>query len=377
MFKISVLWLVSDAFYENSPELPEGVDAQVSDIQQYLNDSLSGRNIEFELCSPDLRVRSYEEFDRRAASADMAIVDTSMADLNLAFAIGVIANRGIPAIFIQSDGTESPNMASVAGFEVVRYQSYQSIPFELYSWVLQSVRRLLHRPRVTMTDIQKLWFPAHTKEILLVAATEDNPTPYIDAASPYYIYLDTLIDRDTLLGVSSFLSRFYPDCNIRLMAAERFSHGTGLTLERDLVVVGGPGVPDDNIEGNSVARRMFDSSYSGVSYSDDGATIRFAGREWKATTDSNGRLIQDVGVFARFPNPFNPNYSVVMVHGMYTLGVLGAFRAFSEHPLAYSNIKGALEEFGSNGAFEAVAHVNILEGEVVCPSEIVTRALTV
>ncbi|WP_299305555.1 hypothetical protein [uncultured Litoreibacter sp.] len=377
MFEIHAIWLVSDSFYQKTPQLPEDVDAQISELQSYIETSLADRGISMSLLSPELRVRDFASLGRRVASANFAVIDLTLADLNLACAIGYIKSKGLPVIFIQSEEQENVTLAGVVEADVVRFRSYQTIPLEMYSWVLQTVRQLVHEPRVTETDIHRLWFPEDTKEVTLVAATEDNPTPYIDATSPFYIYLDTLIDRDTLLGTSSFLSRFYPRCDIKLMAAERFSHGTGLSLERDLVVVGGPGIPDDNIEGNSASRQLFEAIQSDVSYSKSGKTISFSGEKWRSKKDKKGRLLRDVGLFARFPNPFNPKFSVVMLHGMYTLGVLGAFRAFSEHPLAYNNVKSVLKEFGPNGAFEAAAYVNILEGEVICPTQIVAKPLSI
>ena len=377
MFEVQAIWLVSDERYQNSPQLPEDVDEQISDLQNYIDTSLQDRRLAFKLLSPELRVRDHASLGKRVASANLAIVDLTFADLNLAFAIGYIKSKGLPVLFIQSGEHESSNITGVIDADIVRFQSYKSLPIEMYSWVLQVVRHLVHEPRVSHTDIHNLWFAEGTKEVILVAATEDNPTPYIDSKSPFYIYLDTLIDRDTLLGASSFLSRFYPQCNVRLMAAERFAHGTGLSLECDLVVIGGPGIPDDGIEGNAVARQMFDAIQSDVHYSKSGKTISFDDTKWTSKKDRQGRLLRDVGLFARFPNPFNPKYSVVMLHGMYTLGVLGAFRAFSEHPLAYANIKTVLAEYGPNGAFESAMYVKILEGEVVCPTEIVKRPLSI
>ena len=77
---------------------------------------------------------------------------------------------------------------------------------------------------------------------------------------------------------------------------------------------------------------------------------------------------EDIGYFARCPNPLNEDASVVFVNGIHTAGVLGAARAFSERREALSNFHTVLRRGESSTSFECYFKVPVLIGDVRVPS---------
>jgi hypothetical protein len=93
--------------------------------------------------------------------------------------------------------------------------------------------------------------------------------------------------------------------------------------------------------------------------------------EYMAVKKGN-KTVKDYGYFARFPNPFNPKSSVILIHGIHTFGVWGAAKAFSDHPSAQENIKKLMDKLKiddiKQASFECFFSVDVLQQSVVCPS---------
>jgi hypothetical protein len=78
---------------------------------------------------------------------------------------------------------------------------------------------------------------------------------------------------------------------------------------------------------------------------------------------------------ARFPNPYAPDSTVVLLNGVHTQGVVGATMAFSNYPAAMGNysrvLKSVRPDSQGRRAFEAVFKVKVDPGNpmdaVKCP----------
>ena len=86
-----------------------------------------------------------------------------------------------------------------------------------------------------------------------------------------------------------------------------------------------------------------------------------------STKYHNKAVKTDYGYFARIQNPFNPNATIIMAHGIHTFGVLGAVHSFSHNAAAKNNVEKVLDKFGLNPQFESWFPVEVISGGVITP----------
>ena len=305
----------------------------------------------------------------------VAVLDVSESDEKLALYAGRLQGARVPVIFI---GMGSEPIARRLNWGIsgpILYRSMDEL-FQSDSAFETELFRAVPEVRIQEEMIFRFWFPRGTSTIWVVCPQDHDPSEYAVRSSPDYTYLDNLGDQDALLELMVFLSRHYPNATI-----EHFHSGNlprGHTND-NLVVVGGPGSTSDI--SNSVCKEMMEAIHSRVSYSDnceqmtvttgkDGPLkLRAEYHDGPGSGTAGQRLIrEDVGYFARFPNPLNEDSRVVLVNGIHTTGVLGAARAFSERREALPNFHTVLRMSASSPGFECYFKVPVLSGEVRVPS---------
>jgi hypothetical protein len=136
-----------------------------------------------------------------------------------------------------------------------------------------------------------------------------------------------------------------------------------------LVVVGGPG--SQKYPGNAIAN-VFSSRLSiPVAYDEECEKLIVDGTEiFEGVYEGevgNSPLVKDFGFFGRFVNPYNPLSRIVMIHGIHTLGVLGAVRCFSNHPAAEKNLTLIHQLLGPDPEFYAIFPVEVMAGTPMVP----------
>ena len=306
----------------------------------------------------------------------VAVLDVSESDEKLALCAGRLQGARVPVIFV-GDMESEPIAKQLNGGNsgLVLYRSVAEL-FQPDSAFETEIFRAVPETRLQEELIFRFWFPRETSTIWVVCPQDHYPSEYADRSSPDYTYLDNLGDQDALLELMVFLSRHYPSATI-----QHFSSGnlpTGHT-SGNLVVLGGPGSTSDI--GNSVCKEMMEAIHSRISYSDDCEQMtvimgedaplelraEYRGEPGSGAT-GQGRIREDVGYFARFPNPLNEVSTVVLVNGIHTTGVLGAARAFSERREALSNFDTVLRMGASSAGFECYFKVPVLSGDVRVPS---------
>lgn len=235
--------------------------------------------------------------------------------------------------------------------------------------------------RRKLTDINtlfyELWFPKNTQDITIIASPEYELSKDAQLTSPNYALLDRLGDRDTVFALGKLLSRKYPRAAIHLISSKDISHSQ---LNLNTVVIGGPGGlamnPETNVleefEGNEACKIFSKIIDTCISYSDDCAKMKFEENLLESLYDHQKYMKLDYGYFAMFPNPFQKRAKVILLHGIHTLGVLGAARIYdgevdSEHNLRM--VKDFFRKSGSEeiGPFESYFQVKVVKGEVICP----------
>ncbi len=136
--------------------------------------------------------------------------------------------------------------------------------------------------------------------------------------------------------------------------------------DHNLIVVGGPGIPGS--QGNRLVATLQRRLGIGVGYSTDAKRLVMPdGQEFAGEFDDAGRCTLDHGFFAKARNPFNPAAHVFLLHGIYTMGVLGAARLLSDHPAAQDNVRVVVDEIGAATSFWTVSAVHVVNGVPMVP----------
>jgi hypothetical protein len=294
------------------------------------------------------------------------LIDISEGDPDVLFTLGVLTAVGIPTVLICATSSTQQHERSIlttADRRIIAYESIDQLPVDVFRAFVQLARAFASHPVLPPNDLASLWFGEEAHDLHVVGPPEHQKSEFANPSAPNYIYIDNLGDRDSLLEVLMFLSKHYPRSILYKYSSEDFPPKF---LERDLVILGGPGIPGME-PGNSLCRLMSERGRMTVSYNPDGECAYFNGREWKTQYDAKNRITRDFGYFARMPNPFDHRSTVILIHGSHTLGVLGAVRAFSDHPNANENIASALSMLGGGPMFESGFYVDIHEGAVLCP----------
>jgi hypothetical protein len=81
----------------------------------------------------------------------------------------------------------------------------------------------------------------------------------------------------------------------------------------------------------------------------------------------DGTLIEDVGFFARTPNPLNYNRSLSICNGVHSRGVLGTVRTLTDARLRDSNERYIAENFADPGNFAILMRVAVFAGQAMTP----------
>jgi hypothetical protein len=86
--------------------------------------------------------------------------------------------------------------------------------------------------------------------------------------------------------------------------------------------------------------------------------------KWSATEPR--KLIEDVGLFVRMPNPMNSNRTLTMCNGIHSRGVLGAVRSLTDKRLRESNEQYIAQNIPGN-QFGILMKVRVIEGQAMTP----------
>jgi len=308
-----------------------------------------------------------QQIESHIRSSHIGIVDITENKPNIFFEYGLLYGLDIPVLLIKTTDSMSsfPIPADLKDRLPIVYENFEKLLDNVVNKLADEFKKILHNDSLANIYLNKIWFPNDVKTIHIVTSTESEKR--IQFASPEadnYMLLESLGDKDSLLAVVTFLNRIYRNINTPMYAADNFSG----SIEDDIVVIGGPG--DDDGDGNSLCNIFSDKMKVKVSYSEDCEEMFIKGQKYKAKKQGN-KTIMDYGYFARFPNPLNPRASVVLIHGIHTFGVLGAAKAFSDHPSAQGNIRKVLKKLKlddiKKASFECFFPVDILQQSVVCP----------
>lgn len=295
-----------------------------------------------------------------------AIVDITENKPNIFFEYGLMRGINIPVLLTKTKASfnnfDIP--ADIKDQNVISFDNFEELRKKCVPNIVFFFKQLLTGDSLYNVYLNKVWFPSNVSTINVITSSEAEKREFASPESDNYMFLESLGDKDSLLEVMVFLSRTYRNVKITMCSADEFRGH----IEDNLVVIGGPG--DEDGDANAICRLMMEKMPFKVSYSDDLEALVCKGNEYRAKKRGN-KTIKDYGYFARFPNPFNQQNSVILLHGIHTFGVLGAAKAFSDHPMAQGNIKKLMNKLNLDDvkqeAFECFFPVDVLQQTVVCP----------
>lgn len=333
----------------------EGIDVEIDLIMQdTISHRLTSRNVAAAL-----------------DASSLLILDLSEGAVQPAlYQIGYCDAAGIPHLILQRRESRQDSTQIDFFDNAIVYEDEAELSETLGGHLAVKVKEVLEGQRISPYDREYVWFPKRTEAVHVVASRSTDNLYSADPNHRNHVYLEQFSDKDSVLELMVFLSRNY-DARIHKYTSEEFPEKQ--LLRDNLVVVGGPGI-DDVLPGNPICRELTSKIRSRVSYAKDGESLTLQTRDGlqsKRSTYEDDVLLVDYGYFSRFPNPFEPTATVVMVHGLHTAGVLGACLAFCDHPHAAANfhtLRRALPGPPVNSvAFEALLEVERVGGSVVVP----------
>ncbi len=308
------------------------------------------------------------QIESKIRSSHLGIVDITEKKPNIFFEYGLLYGLNIPVLMIKTSQSMAtfPIPADLKDRLPIVYDNFDKLLETCINNLADAFKKIIHNDSLANIYLNKIWFPSDVSTIHVVAPPESEKSEFASPESKNYIFLNNLGDIDSVLEVMNFLNRTFRNIKIPIYASDEFKNH----IEDDLVIIGGPGNEDG--DGNAVCSMMMDKMNVKITYSfaGDDEKMFYNGTEYEALYKS-GRVVKDFGYFARFPNPFNPRSSVILIHGIHTFGVLGAAKAFSDHPSAQGNIRKAMKKLNlddiKQASFECFFPVEVLQQSVVCP----------
>jgi transcriptional regulator with XRE-family HTH domain len=197
--------------------------------------------------------------------------------------------------------------------------------------------------------------------------------PLSEEDNPNYAELYSYGDLDALFDLHAHLSAINPNTPVYLR------RGTTSGLLNHLVVLGG-------IAWNDVTRRLNDMLHLPVKQVEDqkihsGEVFVIEGGPnhgvrflpcWQednpGTADTPGLLLEDVGMLARLPNPYNTLRTLTYCNGIHSRGVLGAVKCLTDPAVREDNERYLEETFPGSDPFVILMRVPVLGGQTVSPS---------
>lgn len=345
------------------------INLLISQAENIVRKEYSNFDIETTFVFNDSFTSLPQQIEANIRGSHVGIVDITESKPNIFFEYGLLYGLNIPVLLIKAKKSmgDFPVPADIRDRLPIMYDTFDNLLDSVVNNLADEFKKILLNNSLANIYLNKIWFPNNAGNINVIAPPEPEKSEYASPESKNYIFLNNLGDIDTVLEIMNFLNRNYRSVKIDIFSAEEFKNN----IEDNLVVIGGPG--DSDGDGNSICALIMDKMDVKIGYSfseEEDETMTYKDQKFSATY-RGGKVVKDYGYFARFPNPFNPKSFVILVHGIHTFGVLGAAKAFSDHPSAQDNIRKVMKKLNldniKQASFECFFPVDVLQQSVVCP----------
>jgi|GEM_PF-1983803 len=186
---------------------------------------------------------------------------------------------------------------------------------------------------------------------------------YSKKFSKDYLRRAKFADPDTLDLVTTHLARKFPHLSINDFTC---SAPPKNLYSYDLICIGGPGW-------NTLTRDLIDIYNIPLQYGDysEGKEDFYikntlTNKEYRTQYSSSGRIIKDIGIFAKLPQFGNESKSVYLINGIQTFGVLGTAHSFIDTNFREKNISIIERNVNETSDFYLlIFELSILESDVI------------
>jgi hypothetical protein len=214
------------------------------------------------------------------------------------------------------------------------------------------------------------WHFADAGPVTLVCAKlpPEEAAPMADPANPNYTELLSYGDLDAMVELYGHVRAENPAMDVFFKSAPQVAADD---LSGHVVIIGGIGW-------NDVTKRVLDLTRLPVTQKEDSGISSgeiFVGnmegeerRYLPRWSDANpAKLVEDVGLLVRMPNPLNSNRTLTMCNGIHSRGVLGAVRSLTDKRLRESNERYIAKNFRDNQQFGILMRIQVIEGIAMTP----------
>jgi transcriptional regulator with XRE-family HTH domain len=217
---------------------------------------------------------------------------------------------------------------------------------------------------------ERIWRFTDRAPITIVCADvplEKGKRPsYWDPQDPNYVRAASFADLDALLDLFGHLRAENPSTTVRIRAAADFDRED---MGGHVVLLGG-------VTWNPYARALYSQLRLPVRQRPDQddvfETMTDSGPEaFPPVLDETGAMVEDVGLFARGPNPKDPAGTLTICSGVTTRGVRGAVLCFADpilHDLREKNQRFIAERFAGHDDYGFLLRVELMPGKDRQPS---------
>ncbi len=212
---------------------------------------------------------------------------------------------------------------------------------------------------------ESMWHFPDGSRITLVCyrLPPERRPPHADAGSLNYVKFAGLADLDALIEIYGAVKARNPSSQVVIMAAQDLAQRD---VSSHLVLIGG-------LAWNMVEpwfSRIFPIPIESGDPGDRGAIVvrRASGGEQEFPYAlADGRLVEDVGFFARGENPSAPRLTLTICGGITTRGVLGAARCFIDREMWERNQQWLTPRFPDGSTYCVVMRVPVVNIDPLTP----------
>lgn len=311
---------------------------------------------------------SVEQINNKLQDCDIAIIDISQLSPKSIYEIGFLSGIKTPNLIIAPDNIKLDNL-NIIKDGIFIFKSIRDLinKVEFKNQLTRLIEEQVQNYSLIKRYFYDVWFPKSTNNILLVVSTEPVKPKDANLESPNYSLLDNVGDKDAVIEIVKLLSKHYPTANITISPSDTFD---SQNLRNNLVVIGGPGGGKPG-EGNVVCRKFMRKIPTKIHYDEDCEKMLYGNEVFQASFDQ-GLMEEDYGYFAAIQNPFHSEYRTILVHGIHTLGVVGAAKAFSDIADAEHNYQVLYSDIRTKPpatlSFESFFSVDVFKGVTICPT---------
>lgn len=188
-----------------------------------------------------------------------------------------------------------------------------------------------------------------------------NLSPLASPERRNYIGTSAYADGDSLIELYGHVRALNPTSDVRFEIAR---HIDPRDLQAHLVLLGSPAM-------NPMRRQVrFGLPVRQVEVDDLGHGEIFEvaeeARQYRPTLHGD-RLIEDVGLLARFPNPYNVRRTLTLCSGVFTRGGFGAVRCLTDPELRTRNHEHLKRRFADSDNFGVLMRVPVVRNATATP----------